>query len=271
LDYSTVSIIIPTKNSEHTLKHCLNTIKNQNYHEKEMIIVDCFSNDNTVNIASLFNAKTIQTSAGRSEARNRGAQEAKGDLLLFLDSDMLLDSMVVSECIKKIGEGYEALIIPEISVGQGFWANCKKLEKLCYVNDEMVEAARFFKKEVFVNVGGYDTCLEAGEDWDIHERVKLQNCKVGRINSFIIHQEGKLSIASTMRKKYQYGQTLSLYRRKQPNRAKHQIGLSRLSLLKSPRLTKDPVHASGLIILKTCEALAFLTGFLKAKTRRGST
>ena len=268
LNDSTVSIIIPTKNSGQTLEHCLNTIKQQTYPKTEIIIVDCFSKDNTTKIARLFDAKIIQTSAGRAEARNKGAEKAQGDFLLFLDSDMQLDSKIISDCMQKVNAGYEALIIPEVSVGQGFWANCKTLEKSCYVNDELVEAARFFKKEVFAGVGGYDACLEAGEDWDIHERVKLQNCKVGRISSFIIHQEGKLSIASTMHKKYQYGLTLNLYRLKHPSKAKHQVGLSRLTILKSPRLIQDPLHASGLIVLKACETLALFTGFLKAKTRR---
>ncbi len=268
---STVSIIIPTKDSGKTLSSCLESIKHQTYRKIEIIIVDCFSKDNTTKIANLFGAKIFQISSKRSEARNKGAEKAQGDFLLFLDSDMRLDFNIVAECIQKMNEGNEALIIPELSVGQGFWANCRALEKICYVNDELVEAARFFRKSVFASVGGYDAGLEAGEDWDINERVKLKNCSVGRINSCIAHQEGKLRIVSTMRKKYQYGLTLNLYRLKQPSKAKKQIGLSRLSIFKNPRLIQDPIHASGLIILKTCETLALFTGFLTAKTRRNTT
>jgi glycosyltransferase involved in cell wall biosynthesis len=271
LNNSTVSIVIPTKDSGQTIEKCLKSIKQQTYNNVEIIIVDCFSKDNTQKIASLFGADIIKANAKRSEARNKGAEKARGEFLLFVDSDMELNSNVIAECVQKMRVGYDALIIPEISVGQGFWVKCRALEKMCYVGDDLVEAARFFKKSVFVSIGGYDVSLEAGEDWDINERVRLKHFNVGRVNSFIAHEEGKLSLAATMRKKYKYGLTLDLYRLKQPCKSNQQIGLSRITILKSPRLIQDPVHAFGMIILKICETVALFTGFLEAKARRVTT
>ena len=53
-----------------------------------------------------------------------------------------------------------------LSVGQ--------LEKLCYVGDDLIEAARFFRKSSFDAIGGYDVDLEAGEDWDLNQRLRVQ-------------------------------------------------------------------------------------------------
>ena len=71
-DSSLVSVVIPTYNSEKTLAKCLESIKNQTYKNIEVIVVDKFSVDQTVENAKKFNAKIIQSSAEMSKARNIG-------------------------------------------------------------------------------------------------------------------------------------------------------------------------------------------------------
>lgn len=120
-----VSVIIPTKNSESTIGKCLESVVNQTYRNVEIIVVDGFSRDGTQKIAESNGAKVVETGAERSEARNIGAKKSRGAFLFFVDSDMELDSSVIAECVKKAYEGNDAVIIPEVSVGEGFWRDAR--------------------------------------------------------------------------------------------------------------------------------------------------
>jgi arabinofuranan 3-O-arabinosyltransferase len=152
-------------------------------------------------------------------------------------------------------------------VGEGFWANCRALEKLCYFGDETIEAARVFERRAFESVDGYDEELEAGEDWDLNQRVKKEGFRVGRVYALIKHHEGKLTLWETARKKYRYGKTLAKYKRKHPDKAKQQLRLIRPAFIRNrQKLLKDPLHAVGLIILKAWEALAIGIGYLKSES-----
>ncbi|HHA4449454.1 TPA: glycosyltransferase family 2 protein [Escherichia coli] len=97
------SIVIPTYNSENTIRKCLESVFNQSILPKEVIIVDDFSNDGTRGIVNqlerLHNKKThiikvfLDKNTGPGMARNIGMDKATGDYICFLDSD----DMFVSE------------------------------------------------------------------------------------------------------------------------------------------------------------------------------
>lgn len=87
------SIIIPVYKVENYLHKCVNSVLSQNYKDFEIILVDDGSPDNCPLICDEFAAKDPRIkvihklNGGLSEARNFGIKEAKGDYLLFLDSD----------------------------------------------------------------------------------------------------------------------------------------------------------------------------------------
>jgi len=260
---SLVSIIIPTFNSEKTLAKCLESVRNQTYEKIEVVIVDNCSEDKTIEIAKAYGSKLIQASAGMAESRNIGAKTASGEFIFSIDSDMELSTAVIEECIKAVKKGHDAVIIPEISVGEGFWARCRSLESECYIGDEFVEAARFFRRDVFDAVGGYDPDLLFGEDWDLHLRVKKGGYKIGRAISLIKHQEDKLSLWELMKKKFEYGKTLENYKRKHPGEFKKQAMFIRPAFVRNwKKLAKDPIHALGIFFMKICEAGSCWVGYL---------
>lgn len=260
-----VSVVVPTFNSERFLEECLKSVKGQTCGNVEVIVVDNYSTDRTREIAEKCEARVVLCRGIRSRARNVGASLAKGEFILSIDSDMELTPNVVGECVAQMESGFDAVIIPEISVGEGFWAKCKALEKICYIGDDLIEAARFFKKVVFESVGGYDSQLEAGEDWDLNQRIRKAGYRIGRINAFIRHYEGRLSLRETMSKKYHYGKTLKRYQVKHPKEAKQQLRLIRAAFMKNWReLAKDPIHALGMLFMKAYEFGAGGLGFLKS-------
>ncbi len=86
--YDKISIIIPTLNEERCIEKTLKSTVS--HHTMEAIIVDGGSCDRTVSIARSHGAEVIMDSPSRSVQMNKGALQAKGDILLFLHADTLL-------------------------------------------------------------------------------------------------------------------------------------------------------------------------------------
>jgi glycosyltransferase involved in cell wall biosynthesis len=259
----TVSVIVPTKNSERVIEKCLQSIKRQTYRDIEIIVVDNYSSDNTRKIAEKYGTILLR-GPERSSQRNFGAKQSHGEYLLFIDSDMELTPTVVEECVEaNITRRATAVIIPEVSVGDGFWAACKALERSCYMGDDSIEAARFFTKDAFFSIGCFDPKINGEEDWDLHLRIRKAGFNFGRIKSFIKHDEGRLSLRKTMLKKRNYGNSIMLYTKKHPKEAIAQFTIVRPAFIKCwKKLARDPVHTLGMIFMKVCEFSAAWLGTL---------
>ncbi len=97
MNYPLVSIIIPVYNAEMFLAETINSALGQTWPNKEIIIIDDGSTDNSLSIAQNYsdnrNIKIVtQTNNGASAARNAGLKQAKGDYIQFLDADDLLSA-----------------------------------------------------------------------------------------------------------------------------------------------------------------------------------
>lgn len=266
---SLVSVIVPTKNSSQFLRACLESIKNQNYKNIELIVVDNFSTDETQAIARNYTSKFFIKGPERSAQRNFGAKNSKGNYLFFIDSDMELEKQVIQECLEKINDGGLGLIVPEKSFGVGFWAQCKELERSFYVGVDWIEAARFFRKDAFKSVGGYNQEMISGEDWDLSQRIEKKG-RIDRINAFIYHNEGKLNLFKLLKKKYYYGKHFELYvenNKKSLNHNRQSNLLNRYTIFfcKPVKLFENPFLGIGMLFMKTCEFIFGGIGFLAQK------
>lgn len=273
---ATVSVIIPALNAGKVIEKCLKSIASQDYKNIEVIVIDDFSSDQTStlvkNLARKFNLtlKIMRNKRRleRSASRNLGAKVSKGDFLLFIDSDMYLSKTVISDCIKVLNVNLllTAIIIPEKSVGEGFWAKCRGLEKQCYIGDNRLEAARFFKKVEFWKVGGWDEKMISGEDWDITKRVR-EKYGIGRVKSFIYHHEYRLTLWRAMKKKFYYASVSGIYLEKNPLSLLSVIFfIFRPSFIRNWKLILSrPIYGLGLFYLKFMELSAGVAGFLFAR------
>ena len=179
---------------------------------------------------------------------------------------MVLEPDVVADCVALAEAGAGAVIIPETSFGEGYWARCKALERSCYVGDDLIEAARFFPRDRFEAVGGFDESLPAGpEDWDLHERIRAGGATIARSSAMIHHDEGEPALADLARKKYYYGRAMAEYRRKHPELARKQLSVVRPAFVRHwRRLAADPVSAAGMVVMKSCEYAAGAAGLLRS-------
>ena len=101
--YEAISVIVPCFNSGKTLKRTIESIKNQSWLEKEIILVNDGSNEKyTLEILQGFKNDSLikiinQENKGLSSARNLGANCAKGTYLFFLDSDDWIEENTLEE------------------------------------------------------------------------------------------------------------------------------------------------------------------------------
>jgi len=87
-----VSVVIPVYNAEATLAECLTRLCNSTYSDFEVVLVDDGSTDQTAVIAANFPVRIVPTEGrvGPGAARNLGARAAEGELLFFIDSDVMV-------------------------------------------------------------------------------------------------------------------------------------------------------------------------------------
>ena len=269
-----VSVVVTTYFSENYLSRCLESIKNQTYSNIELIIVDSFSSDRSLDIARKFTNRVFAIEATeRSAKRNFGAFQGAGKYVFIVDSDMILGTNVVESCIEKMENNFQlrAIVIPELSVGESFWAKCKSLERSFYHGIEWMEAARFFDRDVFYQVGGYDESNTGSEDYDLAQRVQEKHSirAIGRISDFISQNEVHLSLLDSCRKKFYYAKSFPKYA---VNSANCQIFRKQSSLLlrykiffsQPKKLFKNPLLGLGVLWMKTAEFVAGGTGYFLA-------
>ncbi|MDD5748508.1 MAG: glycosyltransferase family 2 protein [Actinomycetota bacterium] len=90
--FPSVSFVIPTLNSENTIRSCLDSVFSQDYEgDFEVIISDGGSQDKTLSIVREFGCRIVENPLHTGEAgKARGIIEAKGEIIGFVDSDNIL-------------------------------------------------------------------------------------------------------------------------------------------------------------------------------------
>lgn len=209
-----LSLIIPTYNEEEYLPVLLESIKQQDFSDYEIIVADADSKDNTVKIAEEYGCIVVEGGMP-AVGRNNGAKVAKGDYLLFLDSDL------------KLTEDYLAKVIYEfkmerlgIAITQMKPLSKKTEDKLLHdlANLFMISVEKIkphgagcygiiAKRELHERCGGFNEELTFGEDTEYIERLAkkerfkvLRNAKIG-VSTRRLEEEGLETLAK------QYGKS----------------------------------------------------------------
>lgn len=266
-----VAVVVPTRNSARTLAACLESLRAQTL-PCSIVVVDNGSTDRTCEIASQLADAVVSGGPERAAQRNRGASLVRGASVLgFIDSDMVVGPRVVEEASRVLAEGPGAAIVPERSFGTGFWAQVRAFERSFYLGSDAVEAARFFRREVFEAVEGFDERLPPGpEDWDLTRRVRA-DWPIARIDAWIDHDEGEPTLVGLWRKKAYYAPGLHAYAKKCGGEAAANLDRP---YLRRPWLifTKGARLGSGLALLKVGEFVAVLAALTQhpARDRKGA-
>jgi glycosyltransferase involved in cell wall biosynthesis len=171
-----VTVIIPAYNEEKYIRSCLEHVTQQVDKADEIIVVNNNSTDSTVEIVKQFPVKVInETEQGMIPARNRGFNEAKGDIFVKTDAD----TQVPSDWVKRIKEDYknqqiEALTGPvsfyDLPASSTVFSNfLSKTLKLLFHQNFLFGPNYSISKKMWKQIKG-EVCLDDSkvhEDFDV--------------------------------------------------------------------------------------------------------
>ncbi|MBL1273789.1 MAG: glycosyltransferase [Oceanospirillales bacterium] len=181
------SIVVPAYNEEEHIGSCLQSIFNSDYDstQYEVIIVDNGSQDKTYEIAiSSARARVFQLFEGNVGAvRNYGAAKARGQILIFVDADCLMDKDWLNRAEKLIKDK------PYCAYGGGVKlpSDATWIETSWLLEDSkgrptlpkhLIGASTMLSKELFLKTGGFNELVSSGEDTDLHNRLNSINAPV---------------------------------------------------------------------------------------------
>ena len=246
-----VTVVVPTKNATRTLAACLQSLRSQT-HPCRTVVVDNGSTDSTRAIAEDGADAVLEIGPERSAQRNHGARTYPAEFVGFIDADMVLQPTVVAEAVAALRAGAGSVIVPERTVGSGFWVEVRAFERSFYDGSDAIEAARFFRWDVFDRAGGFDEQLTGPEDWDLSESAR-ELAPVARTTAVIEHDEGTIGYLDACRKKAYYAEGVRRYVAKRGVAALRQAG--RRPWVRQPRKLMNR-RGAGLVALKVGEAAA---------------
>lgn len=191
-----LSIIIPTFNEENYLPHLLESIKRQDFSDYEVIVADAGSKDSTSDIAQEWGCKVVGGGLP-AVGRNRGADAARGEYLLFLDSDVILTRDYLELCLDEFQRRKLGIAITQIAPLSDSFLN-KITHDLANFFMKRVENIKphgagcygiITTRKLHYEVEGFDEDLDFGEDTDYIERI-------GAISQFKVLRSPKLLVST---------------------------------------------------------------------------
>ncbi len=182
------SVVIPAYNAESTIDECLRALDTQSIEPKdyEVIVVDDGSTDQTAEIIKRHDVTYIyQQNAGPARARNHGAEEAKGRIILFTDSDCVASGNWIEEMVRPLEEN------ENVSAAKGAYRTRQSSLTARFAQVEFEERfeilknaksidmidtyAAAFRSEVFRGAGGFDESFTVANNEDTELSYKLSS------------------------------------------------------------------------------------------------
>jgi len=224
-DYPKASVVVCSYNGAKTLDRCLTSLKEINYPNYEVILVDDGSTDNTQEIAASHNwVKNIrQENKGLSFARNVGAHASCGDVIVYTDSDCMADPDWLYYLMGTLLSGdYAGVGGPNISPPAENWVQaCVSAAPggpnhvlLTDVVAEHIPGCNMaFHRWAFDQVGGFDPeYRKAGDDVDFCWRLQQSGGVIAFSPAAIVWHYRRFTLQAFRKQQEGYGEAESMLR-----------------------------------------------------------
>ena len=256
-----VSLNIPTFNSEKTIKKTLNSVINQSYKNIEIIIIDSFSDDKTLEIVKGYGVKIVMCKGKLLESRIAGAKASKGDYVLMLDSDQILGRTAIERAVERM-KYYDYLWFYERSYNKGIIPSLYDADRILtqkYLEEDVV-LPRFFKKglllKAFEKIPKEHISICGAQDHIVMDcELKRISTNMGMVEDAVWHMEPD-SLIKLFKKQYRWGKT---------TRDFYNTGLYRELITKKNKFRgfyfDHPVLSVKCFILRIMRGIPYALGF----------
>lgn len=164
-----VGIIIPTLNEEEHIGALIDSLNENTYENKEIIVADGGSTDRTIEIAKEKGAKVLVDEVGHrglGYSKTQGAEHTDAEVLCFLNADMRIqDKYFLENCLKLFDDETGAVSVPLKTIRDTL------IEKILSAGYEDERWLSFIRKDVFWGIGKYPM-IGVGEDTVFEYKVK---------------------------------------------------------------------------------------------------
>ena len=216
-----VSIVIPVYNRAAVVPVTLQSILAQTYRPLQVVLVDNYSTDNTLNVLQQFKEdherEDLKVVVTREEhrtagaARNHGFEHATGEWVLFFDSDDIMEQDLVSSYVSLIEKAREngnepdlisarsTLIFPDETQREAPFHK-RDLFANHILHGQLATQRYAIRREFFASTDGWNINLPGWNDWELGLRLLLANPQVafmGGRSHIIINHNGADSITGT--------------------------------------------------------------------------
>lgn len=208
----TVSVIIPVHNRSAELRECLEALKNQTFPPSEVIVVDDGSTDETGDVARESGVTLLRGEEPRSVnyCRNLGAQHARGDILVFFDSDTVPRTAALEKALCHFKDSTIDAVVGVYSVEhrhqnaasqyKNMWIRYSYLHSSRHI-DWIFGAASAIRKESFRHAGGFDQTMMmtyGGEDLELGKRMARHDLRIRLESEFEVEHLKRHTVRSLL-------------------------------------------------------------------------
>jgi len=236
--YPSVTVIIPAKDRAEELKGCLESVFTQEYPAEmiEVIVVDDGSQDETASVAGSFPCKvfSLEKSRGQSFCRNLAANEGKGEILAFLDSDCIAARTWLIDLVPlfqwaRVGavggrvDGYfeeSGLDRYENAFSSLFMGK----HMIYGANDEsrayVPTCNLLTRKVVYREIGGVRESMHVGEDVDFCWRMRARGHALLYVPYGPVRHKHRNRLGAMLKRRFEYGTSEGALYRLHPEKKK---------------------------------------------------
>ena len=182
-----ISVIIAAKNASKYIKQSIDSVTKQNIQNTEIIVVCDACTDSTKQIAEKLGCKVIEVNFSHiAKTRNAGLKESKGEYILYLDSDDVMEEngilnlyneFIKDNTLEAVFSMSHEFVSPELSD-----VDKKKLRARPDNYFGAFTGCSLIKKEVFDKVGTFNEILQSGDVIEYQIRLQQKNIKVKKVN-----------------------------------------------------------------------------------------
>lgn len=215
-----ISVIVPAYNAREHIIPCLDALRNSNYENHEILVVDDCSSDGTVELLHDMPCRVLKTEkrSGPGGARNMGILNARGEVILFVDADIVVTPTTMTELLESFLERPDiASVTGDYDIGSTYHNLSSLYQKLYneYKREFLPRFGPYINTAIFCipaatikAIGGLRDHICTGEDYELGIRLTT----MGYLNYFnravrVMHNK-HVTLSELIRQKMQYATNL---------------------------------------------------------------